>query len=120
MLLSSSSSSYELRFSRIRRLGRTNTLLVPGQTASDEDTYNPHEDEGPYSRHVLRQGPQLASSISQLMQLLRDNLTLWTSSESAEGEGAAAQEGAKEEKPTEEAEKPKEEAAAPAAAPTES
>lgn len=52
------------------------------------------------------------------MQLLRDNLTLWTSSESAEGEGAAAQEGAKEDKPAEEAEKPKEEA--PAAAPTES
>ena len=76
MLLSSSSSSYELRFSRIRRLGRTNTLLVPGQTASDEDTYNPHEDEGPYSRHVLRQGSQLASSLSQLIQLLRDNLPL--------------------------------------------
>ncbi|KAI1779889.1 14-3-3 protein [Hypoxylon cercidicola] len=46
-----------------------------------------------------------------IMQLLRDNLTLWTSSETAEGEGAAAPEAAKEEKPTEEAEKPKEEAA---------
>ena len=76
MLMSSSSSSYELRFSRIRKLGRTNTLLVPGQTANDEDTYNPHEDAEPYLRHVLRQGPQLASSISQLMQLLRDSLPL--------------------------------------------
>ena len=46
-----------------------------------------------------------------IMQLLRDNLTLWTSSESTEGEGAAAQEAAKEDKPAEEAEKPKEEAA---------
>lgn len=52
-----------------------------------------------------------------IMQLLRDNLTLWTSSESAEGD-AAAQEGAKDEKPAEEAEKPKEDA--PAAAPAES
>lgn len=33
------------------------------------------------------------------MQLLRDNLTLWTSSDGAEGEGAAP----KEEKPEEEA-----------------
>lgn len=47
------------------------------------------------------------------MQLLRDNLTLWTSSESAEGEGAAATEAAKEDKPAEEAEKPKEDAPAP-------
>lgn len=47
-----------------------------------------------------------------IMQLLRDNLTLWTSSETAEGEGAAAPEAAKEDKPAEEAaEKPKEEAA---------
>lgn len=37
-----------------------------------------------------------------IMQLLRDNLTLWTSSDNAEGEAAAApQEGAKEEKPAE-------------------
>ena len=50
-----------------------------------------------------------------IMQLLRDNLTLWTSSESNEGEGAAAQEAPKEEKPAEEAEKKEEEA--PAAAP---
>lgn len=48
-----------------------------------------------------------------IMQLLRDNLTLWTSSESTEGEGAAAAEGAKEDKPAEEAEKPKEDAPAP-------
>lgn len=51
-----------------------------------------------------------------IMQLLRDNLTLWTSSDSAEGEGAAAQEAPKEDKPAEEAEKKDEEAApAPAA-----
>ncbi|KXJ95545.1 14-3-3 protein-domain-containing protein [Microdochium bolleyi] len=49
-----------------------------------------------------------------IMQLLRDNLTLWTSSDSAEGE-PAAQEAPKEEKPAEEAEKKEE--AAPAAAP---
>lgn len=48
-----------------------------------------------------------------IMQLLRDNLTLWTSSDNAEAEGT--QEAPKEEKPAEEAEKPKEEA--PAAAP---
>ncbi len=48
-----------------------------------------------------------------IMQLLRDNLTLWTSSDIAEGEGAAAQEAPKEDKPAEEAEK-KEEEAAPA------
>ena len=49
-----------------------------------------------------------------IMQLLRDNLTLWTSSESNEGEGAAAaQEAPKEDKPAEEGEK-KEEAAAAA------
>ena len=48
------------------------------------------------------------------MQLLRDNLTLWTSSESNEGEGAAAQDAApKEDKPAEEAEKKEEAAAAP-------
>jgi len=45
-----------------------------------------------------------------IMQLLRDNLTLWTSSDSAEGDAAPAQEAPKEDKP-EEAEKPKEEAA---------
>ena len=51
-----------------------------------------------------------------IMQLLRDNLTLWTSSESNEGEGAAAaQEAPKEDKPAEEAEKKEEEAPAPAA-----
>jgi 14-3-3 protein epsilon len=37
------------------------------------------------------------------MQLLRDNLTLWTSSDNAEGEGAASGEPAEEEaKPAEE------------------
>jgi 14-3-3 protein epsilon len=59
-----------------------------------------------------------------IMQLLRDNLTLWTSSDNAEGETAAAgQEAPKEEKAatTEEpAEKKTEEAAAPAAAAPES
>lgn len=48
-----------------------------------------------------------------IMQLLRDNLTLWTSSDNAEGEAGA--EGAKEEKPAEE--EKKEEGAAEAAAP---
>ncbi|KAK4105841.1 14-3-3 protein [Parathielavia hyrcaniae] len=37
-----------------------------------------------------------------IMQLLRDNLTLWTSSDNGEPEGAAAAEAAKEEKPAEE------------------
>jgi 14-3-3 protein epsilon len=46
-----------------------------------------------------------------IMQLLRDNLTLWTSSDSTEGEAAPAQEAPKEDKPAEEAEKPKEEVA---------
>jgi 14-3-3 protein epsilon len=50
-----------------------------------------------------------------IMQLLRDNLTLWTSSDTAEGEAAAA-EAPKEEKPAEEEAK-KEEPAAPAAEP---
>lgn len=47
------------------------------------------------------------------MQLLRDNLTLWTSSDNGEAEGAA--EAPKEEKATEEkaAEAPKAEEAAP-------
>ena len=53
-----------------------------------------------------------------IMQLLRDNLTLWTSSDGAEGE-AAAEAAPKEEKPVE-AEKPaeatEEQAPAPAAA----
>jgi 14-3-3 protein epsilon len=51
-----------------------------------------------------------------IMQLLRDNLTLWTSSDNAEGEGAAA-EAPKEDKPVEEEKKVEE---APAAAPAES
>lgn len=46
-----------------------------------------------------------------IMQLLRDNLTLWTSSDSTEGEATAAADASKEDKPAEEAEKPKEEAA---------
>nr|QVG73988.1 FT8 [Tamarix hispida] len=54
-----------------------------------------------------------------IMQLLRDNLTLWTSSDNAEGEGAASGEAKKEEgeaaKPAEEEAKPAEEPA-PAAA----
>lgn len=45
------------------------------------------------------------------MQLLRDNLTLWTSSDNTEGEAAPAQEAPKEDKPAEEVEKPKEETA---------
>jgi 14-3-3 protein epsilon len=52
-----------------------------------------------------------------IMQLLRDNLTLWTSSDGAEGEAAA--EAPKEEKTAEEekpAEAKAEEPAAPAAA----
>jgi 14-3-3 protein epsilon len=55
-----------------------------------------------------------------IMQLLRDNLTLWTSSESGDAEGAAAGEAPKKEeaeapKPAEEEPKPAEEPA-PAAA----
>lgn len=53
-----------------------------------------------------------------IMQLLRDNLTLWTSSDNGEAEGAPA-DGAKEEKPAEKTEEPKTEEA-PAAAPAES
>lgn len=49
-----------------------------------------------------------------IMQLLRDNLTLWTSSDNAEGEGAAAEAPKEEEKPAEEEKKAEE---APAAAP---
>ncbi|KAH8201590.1 hypothetical protein TruAng_004282 [Truncatella angustata] len=52
-----------------------------------------------------------------IMQLLRDNLTLWTSSDNAEGEAAAA-DAPKEDKPAAEEEKKAEEA--PAAAPAES
>jgi 14-3-3 protein epsilon len=52
-----------------------------------------------------------------IMQLLRDNLTLWTSSDSAEAEAAPA-DASKEAEPTElaaaKADEPKEEAAAPA------
>lgn len=58
-----------------------------------------------------------------IMQLLRDNLTLWTSSDGGEGEGAASGE-AKEEKPAAEGEtaeaapaEEKKEEAAPAPAP---
>jgi 14-3-3 protein epsilon len=47
-----------------------------------------------------------------IMQLLRDNLTLWTSSDNAEGE--ASQEAPKDDKPAEEEKK---EEAAPAAEP---
>jgi 14-3-3 protein epsilon len=46
-----------------------------------------------------------------IMQLLRDNLTLWTSSDNAEGEGAAA-DAPKDDKPAEEEKKPEEAAAA--------
>jgi len=49
-----------------------------------------------------------------IMQLLRDNLTLWTSSDSAEGEAAGAADAPKKE---EEAPKPAEPAAAPAEEP---
>lgn len=52
-----------------------------------------------------------------IMQLLRDNLTLWTSSDNAEGEAAATTDAApKEEKPAEEETKKEEAAAAPAPA----
>ena len=50
------------------------------------------------------------------MQLLRDNLTLWTSSDGAEPEGAAAEASKEGEKP---AETKAEEAPAAAAAPAE-
>ena len=41
-----------------------------------------------------------------IMQLLRDNLTLWTSSDGGDGEPAASGEASKEEKPAESAEAP--------------
>jgi len=50
-----------------------------------------------------------------IMQLLRDNLTLWTSSDSGEPEGAAAEAPKAEEKPAEE--KTEAKAEEPAAAP---
>jgi 14-3-3 protein epsilon len=50
-----------------------------------------------------------------IMQLLRDNLTLWTSSDSAEGEAAGAADAVKKEEG--EAAKPAEPAAAPAEEP---
>ena len=46
------------------------------------------------------------------MQLLRDNLTLWTSSDGAEGEAAGEAAPKDEAKPAEEAAKPAEAAAA--------
>lgn len=51
-----------------------------------------------------------------IMQLLRDNLTLWTSSDSTDAEAQPAAEAPKEEKPVEAAEKVEEpkETAAPA------
>lgn len=48
-----------------------------------------------------------------IMQLLRDNLTLWTSSDNGEAEAAGTTEGAKEEKPTEEKTEAKAEEPAP-------
>jgi 14-3-3 protein epsilon len=48
-----------------------------------------------------------------IMQLLRDNLTLWTSSDNGEAEAAGTAEGAKEEKPTEEKTEAKAEEPAP-------
>lgn len=57
-----------------------------------------------------------------IMQLLRDNLTLWTSSDGGEGESGPSGQEAKEDKPAAEgeaeapAEKKEEEAAAPAPA----
>ena len=50
-----------------------------------------------------------------IMQLLRDNLTLWTSSDAAEGEGAAQAEAPKEEKPAATEEKAPEAEEAPKA-----
>lgn len=48
-----------------------------------------------------------------IMQLLRDNLTLWTSSDNGEAEAAGTAEGTKEEKPTEEKTEAKAEEPAP-------
>ncbi|POS78566.1 DNA damage checkpoint protein rad24 [Diaporthe helianthi] len=48
-----------------------------------------------------------------IMQLLRDNLTLWTSSDNGEAEAAGTTEGAKEEKPSEEKTEAKAEEPAP-------
>lgn len=42
----------------------------------DDDHINPHDEAEPFLRHVLRHGPQLSSSLHQLVGLLRDSLPL--------------------------------------------
>ncbi|KAI5116984.1 hypothetical protein M0805_001593 [Coniferiporia weirii] len=78
-LMLSNNSSYELSFSRTRRLGRLTATAGPSNhesTAYDDEYYNPHEDAEPFLRHVLRHGPRLSSSLHQLVELLRDSLPL--------------------------------------------
>ncbi|EJD03366.1 MED14-domain-containing protein [Fomitiporia mediterranea MF3/22] len=78
-LMLSNDTTYELFFSRIRKLGRSSMLAVPFDPlrVSDEDElYNPHEDAQPFLQHILRQGPSLSASLHQLVGLLRDSLPL--------------------------------------------
>ncbi len=75
-LLSSSSSSYDLAFSRVPQKKRLRLDVDPFTTSDDNDDAmdNPHEDSEPFLRHVLRQGPRLSSSLHQLVLLLRNTL----------------------------------------------
>ncbi|KAH8119598.1 MED14-domain-containing protein [Phellopilus nigrolimitatus] len=76
-LMLSNNSSYELSFSRIRKLGRLVGLLDPGNSLDEDDLFNPHEDAEPFLKHVLHHGPRLSSSLHQLVELLRDSLPLF-------------------------------------------
>jgi mediator of RNA polymerase II transcription subunit 14 len=48
--------------------------LVPDLEADEDELYNPHEDAEPFLRHLLRHGPLLASSLHELVRILRDSL----------------------------------------------
>lgn len=76
LLTSSSSSSYDLAFSRIPQKKRIRSDVDPFSTSEDNDDWidNPHDDSEPFLRHVLRQGPRLSSSLHQLVLLLRNTL----------------------------------------------
>ena len=77
-LMLSTNSSYELSFSRIRKIGRPTSLTVPVDPlhANDDELYNPHEEAEPFLQRILRHGPLLSASLHQLVGLLRDSLPL--------------------------------------------
>ncbi|KAL5506965.1 RGR1 [Sanghuangporus vaninii] len=77
-LMLSANSSYELSFSRIRKIGRPATLTVPVDPlhGDEDERYNPHEEALPYLQRILRHGPLLSASLHQLVGLLRDSLPL--------------------------------------------